>query len=130
MQLFILIILLLVFLCLLSKQCKQGEHFYDWQTLGVNPTQNGNYEYGGPIGIQGGGCKTPRYQHDHSMFINTDNVGGGSCIYNKLDPSFDGVLPDWQWTLQKYGNTMYKSPPLDSVTHKVPAGCEECNSCK
>ena len=129
-QLLVLIVAISVFLYLLGN-CGCNESFYDWQTLGVDPGGKGVCEHPGPIGIHGeSDCRTPHYQHDHSMFINTDNVGCGSCIYNKLDPNFDGVLPDWQWTLQNYGNTLFKSPPLDSEIYKVPDGCGECNMCK
>lgn len=130
-QFLVLIVVIIVLLYLMGCECNK-ESFYDWQTLGVNSGVN---EYSKPIGINGhSDCRTPRYQHhhDHSMFINinTDNVGCGSCIYNKLDPNFDGVLPDWQWTLQNYGRTIWKSPPLDSEIFTVPEGYEKCSTCQ
>lgn len=135
MQLIVVVVFLIVFLYVLNMhgspgRCDSCEPFYDWQTQGVDSSKV--WEYPGPTSVHGNSdraCTTPHYQHDHSMFINTDNVGCGSCIYNKLDPSFDGVLPDWQWTLQNYGNTIFKSPPLDSDTYRVPDGCKQCSMC-
>ncbi len=122
--LFIVIILIAI---VLLRTNKHFEHFYDWQTLGVDDTKV--FEHHDAIGINGhSDCRTPHYQHDHAMFINTDCVGCGSCIYNPLDPSSDGVLPDWQVLLRMYGNTRYKSPPLDSEIYTVHGDCK-CNPC-
>ena len=112
MQLLVLIVVLLIFIYLLKNRLSGLSGLSDCQTI------NGR-----------GDCRTPHYSQNHGMFINANNVGCGSCIYNKLDPSFDGVLPDWQWTLQNYGNTIYKSPPLDSEIYKIPEGCTECSTC-
>lgn len=50
------------------------------------------------------------------LFIDEKCVGEGSCIYNPLDEiASDGVLFDWQRHLRKYGQTMFKSPPLDPI---------------
>lgn len=96
---FIKVLTLVVVLILLANfmQCSScaKEPFYDWQTLGTTDH------------------RFPHYRNEHPIFFDTEHVGCGSCIYNKLDPNFDGVLPDWQYTLQKYGNTIWKSPPLE-----------------
>lgn len=79
-------------------------------------------EYTGPDSIMGiGDCRYPHYRNEHPMFINTKNVGCGSCIYNPLDPSYDGVLPDWQMKLRLGGGMSqgWKSPPLDSEAFHV-----------
>jgi hypothetical protein len=109
-------------------------HRIGWS--GVDPGGKGVIEYSGPQNIMGvGDCRIPHYMHKHPMFINTDNVGCGSCIYNPLDPSYDGVLPDWQMRLRLGGGMSqgWASPPLDSemfhVTNKKCEKCEKCNPC-
>lgn len=130
MQLYLILVIIAVLIISLNYCNKYEESFYDWQTLGVDSRV---HEYSGPLNVNkdtsGKDCRTPHYRHIHPMFINTDCVGCGSCIYNKLDPNFDGVLPDWQWTLQNFGNTLFKSPPLDSEIYTVPEGCDKCKTC-
>ena len=62
-----------------------------------------------------GDGRFPNYRNIHHVFIDPTNGGCGSCIYNKLDPNSDGVLPDWQRKLMAHGmNNGYASPPLDN----------------
>lgn len=94
------------------------EGFYDWQTLGVDPSKHHDtYE---PVGIHcREGCATPKYihqpgypgHHQLNLFLDPKCVGEGSCIYNP-DSQNDCVLPDWKCVR----NCMPKwiDPPLDS----------------
>lgn len=66
-----------------------------------------------------GDGRFPNYRNIHYVFIDPTNGGRGSCIYNKLDPNSDGVLPDWQRKLMAHGmNNGYASPPLDSDKYR------------
>ncbi len=56
-------------------------------------------------------------------FIDENNVGEGSCIYNPIDPGADGVLFDWAIHNQKYGQSLYRDPPLDPVEYEEAYNC-------
>lgn len=74
------------------------------------------------------------YQHDVRFpnygstnnpyrFIDERCVGEGSCIYNPIDPGADGVLFDWGLHVQKYGKSLYRSPPLDPIEYEEAYRC-------
>ncbi len=97
------------------------EDFYDWQTLGVDPSKHhDSYE---PLGIKCrdgcDGCATPKYihqpgypgYHQLNLFQDPKCVGEGSCIYNP-DSQNDCVLPDWKCIRDSLPK--WSDPPLDS----------------
>jgi len=117
MQILVIIAVLILFSYFMKCSSCSKESFHDWQITG-------------PVSIQGTkDCRYPHYSQDHPMFMNKNSLSCGSCIYNALDQNFDGVLPDWQYTLQAHGNTIWKSPPLDSEIYKVPDDCSSCTMC-
>lgn len=87
------------------------ESFYDWQTLGVDPSKH--HESKVAHGIRYKNPSYPHYLHlpEHQMFLDPKCVGEGSCIYNKNPPS-DCVLPDWQCIKDCFPK--WSDPPLDS----------------
>lgn len=108
-----ILIVLIVLTCIIFL--KISSYYYLQKTL----FNNGQQTYSSDHNC----CKHVR---GIDICINPPGYGDDSCIYKTLDPNSDGVLPDWQLTLRKFGKTRFKSPPLDSEIFEFSKGYKHC----